>query len=140
MRHIVCRFKDEAHFFRHLSRSALAGRHGPKDTIAFLGNFDAEAGTDVRLTIVVANRDERYDVTMKVHGRRPMRCHMPADVFSTPGVHETMWRYEAVVKAEDAVWLEMFASKLAMIQRIDRLAPPSTQANKKDQARVLRAA
>jgi len=49
-------------------------------------------------------------------------------------------REEAVVNAEDAVWLEMFASKLVMIQRMDRLAPPSTQAKKKDQARVMCAA
>jgi hypothetical protein len=105
MRHIICRFTDEAHFFRHLTRSS---RRGPKDTLSFLGNFDTEAGETVRLTLVVANQAERYDVTMEVLGRRPSTLNSDAD----------LWRYEAVVTEDDAIWLEMLASKLSMMQRM----------------------
>jgi hypothetical protein len=106
MRHIVCRFKDEAHFFRHLSRSTL---RGSKDTLAFLGDFEAESGDEVRLTLVVSNQSERYDVTMTVINRRA----------STVGqAGSAMWRYQAVVTERDRVWLEMFSSKLATMQRM----------------------
>lgn len=130
MRHIVCRFKDEAHFFRHLTRS---GRRGPKNTLSFLGDFDAEDGTEVRLTLVVSNHSERYDVTMKVKSHRPM-------LGAVKGLNadKAMWRYEAVVTDQDAIWLEMFASKLAMLQRMSPSA--SVGAKKKDQTRALCAA
>ncbi|MFU8805591.1 MAG: hypothetical protein ACNA8W_17390 [Bradymonadaceae bacterium] len=106
MRHIVCRFKDEAHFFRHLTRSTL---RGPRDTLAFLGDFQATAGDEVRLTLVISNHAERYDVIMKVTNQRP-------SALGEAGAD--MWRYQAVVTERDSVWLKMFASKLTTMQRM----------------------
>lgn len=109
MRQIVCKFADERQFFRHLLRSTPRARQW--DGLRFLAGFEAEAGERIRVTLYVANRGERYTLEMTVTGCRPSASQRA-------GVASPLYHLEATVYPDDNVWLEMFASKIATMARL----------------------
>lgn len=107
MRQILCTFKTPDDYFEQLKRFNEQSRHG--DTLAFLGAFGLRDGEVVRVGILVESCQQRTDLHMRIVGRRPSR------VGAERGAP---WRYQAVVTTEDAIWLQMFSSKMVTLKRV----------------------
>ncbi len=103
MRRIVCNFASEQQFFQHLRHSNL--RTWKRDSLCFLGDFDLRPGQDVRVTVCIENCAERYDLRMTITSCRASN----ARTIKTLG---PLYRYQATIITEDAVWLEMFIAKM----------------------------
>ncbi|MBA2663519.1 MAG: hypothetical protein H0U74_14620 [Bradymonadaceae bacterium] len=110
MRQIVCKFADERQFFHHLRRSSFRARK--HDALCFLGDFDALPGEHVRVCVQVANCNQRYELNMTITTCRQSNAQ------NIPSAGK-LYRYQATVAPEDAIWLQMFASKLSTLSRVD---------------------
>ncbi len=111
MRKIVCNFACTEQFFSHLRRSSL--RTWKQDSLCFLGDFDLRPGESVRVTVCIANCDERYDLRMSITSCRASNASKVAAI-------GTVYRYEATIIAEDAIWLEMFIAKVATRANVEQ--------------------
>ncbi|RAL21698.1 hypothetical protein DL240_12655 [Lujinxingia litoralis] len=107
MRQILCTFDSPREYFAQLKRHDEFSRHG--DTLAFLGAFGLRQGEVIKVSIVVESCDQRTDLHMRIVHRRPSAAGRDRGA---------PWRYQAVVTAEDAIWLQMFSSKMATLLRV----------------------
>lgn len=111
MRQILCKFETPDAYFAQLKRFDEFSRHG--DTLAFLGAFGLRQGEVVKVALIVESCNQRTDLHMRVVDRRP------SQVGAERGAP---WRYQAVVVTEDAIWLQMFSSKMATLKRVGHVA------------------
>lgn len=70
-------------------------------------------GESVLVTVCIANCDERYDLRMSVTSCRASNTSKITAI-------GTVYRYEATIITDDAIWLEMFIAKVATRANVEQ--------------------
>ena len=106
MRTIICRFKDEADFFKHLSNGSA---------FTFLAEMDLKLGSEIVVNVFIASSRQRERFNMHVVERTALAIDVGEGAKHS---RSRLWSYRARVHDCDQIWIEAFAARLGTASRL----------------------
>ena len=100
MRTIICRFQNQEELLNHLRQPTA---QSAPDMVTFLTGFQTQLGDPLKAIVVVENVQEQCSIRIT-----------PTKQLPSTG-QEDMWATTSQIHAQDQIWLQMFLSKLQML-------------------------